>query len=392
MVARAQAGDLEAFEVLYRANLGRVYALCYRMAGDASLAEELAQDVFVRAWQRLGSFRGESAFSSWLHPLTVNVALSERRSRRRRTSRVMSTDDPAAFERPETPKTGPEAAVDIDRALETLPPGARSVFVLHDVEGYKHDEIAQMTGVATGTSKAQLAPGATAAQGGTGPMTCEQIRDRLDEYVDGDLAEAEFQEVELHLGGCPECRQEERELRALIARAAALSEEMWPAQDLWPDIAARLRGPEGMRLVPRTGLARWMGPMSIAAAAAVVVALSAALWTRGNIPGVAPAAPQGSVRPVAMASSVLLDSERDYARATADLMAAIEAQKETLAPETRAVLDANLQDDRRRPGPGAGGAGQGSRQQPARAPAHVDAPEEGRRAQACRPPESDLRR
>jgi RNA polymerase sigma-70 factor (ECF subfamily) len=68
----------------------------------------------------------------------------------------MSTDDPAAFERPETPKTGPEAAVDIDRALETLPPGARSVFVLHDVEGYKHDEIAQMTGVATGTSKAQL--------------------------------------------------------------------------------------------------------------------------------------------------------------------------------------------------------------------------------------------
>jgi predicted anti-sigma-YlaC factor YlaD len=172
-------------------------------------------------------------------------------------------------------------------------------------------------------------------------MTCEQIRDRLDEYVDGDLTEAEFQEVELHLGGCPECRQEEREIRALVARSAALSEEMWPAQDLWPDIADRLRGPEGMRLVPRTGLARWMGPMSIAAAAAVVIALSAALWTRGTMPGVAPA-PQGSVQPVAMGASVLLDSERDYARATTDLMAAIEAQKETLAPETRAVLDANL--------------------------------------------------
>jgi RNA polymerase sigma-70 factor (ECF subfamily) len=156
LVARAQAGDLEAFEALYRANRGRVYALCYRMAGEATLAEELAQDVFVRAWQRLGSFRGESAFSSWLHPLTVNVALSERRSRRRRTARVMSTDDPAAFERPETPKTGPEAGVDLDRALETLPAGARAVFVLHDVEGYKHEEIARMTGVATGTSKAQL--------------------------------------------------------------------------------------------------------------------------------------------------------------------------------------------------------------------------------------------
>ena len=156
LVARAQGGDLEAFEALYRANQGRVYALCYRMAGDATLAEELAQDVFVRAWQRLGSFRGESAFSSWLHPLTVNVALSERRSRRRRTSRVMSTDDPTAFERPEAPRVGPEAGVDLDRALATLPPGARSVFVLHDVEGYKHEEIARMTGVATGTSKAQL--------------------------------------------------------------------------------------------------------------------------------------------------------------------------------------------------------------------------------------------
>jgi predicted anti-sigma-YlaC factor YlaD len=174
-------------------------------------------------------------------------------------------------------------------------------------------------------------------------MTCEQIRDRLDEYVDGDLAEAEFQEVELHLGGCLECRQEERALRALIARAEALPEEMRPAQDLWPDIAARLRGPEGMRLAARTGIARWMGPMSLAAAAAVVIALSAALWTRGNVPGGAPLAPQGSVQPVALgASSVLLDSERDYARATADLMAAIESQKETLAPETRAVLDANL--------------------------------------------------
>jgi RNA polymerase sigma-70 factor, ECF subfamily len=156
LVARAQNGDLEAFEALYRANRGRVYALCYRMAGEATLAEELAQDVFVRAWQRLGSFRGESAFSSWLHPLTVNVALSERRSRRRRTSRVVSTDDPTVFERPETPRAGPEAGVDLDRALATLPPGARSVFVLHDVEGYKHEEIAEMTGVATGTSKAQL--------------------------------------------------------------------------------------------------------------------------------------------------------------------------------------------------------------------------------------------
>jgi len=158
LVRRAQAGDRIAFEQLYRDNVGRVYALCFRMAGTADLAEELAQDVFVRAWQKLGSFRGESAFSSWLHPLTVNVALSERRSRRRRVARVMTTDDLTAFERPgpSAPFDGPAAGFDLERALATLPPGARAVFVLHDVEGYKHEEIAELTGVATGTSKAQL--------------------------------------------------------------------------------------------------------------------------------------------------------------------------------------------------------------------------------------------
>ena len=158
LVRRAQAGDRVAFEQLYRDNVGRVYAVCFRMAGTADLAEELAQDVFVRAWQKLGSFRGESAFSSWLHPLTVNVALSERRSRRRRVARVMTTDDLTAFERPGPSAhfDGPAAGFDLERALATLPPGARAVFVLHDVEGYKHEEIAELTGVATGTSKAQL--------------------------------------------------------------------------------------------------------------------------------------------------------------------------------------------------------------------------------------------
>src|SRR5438093_10136141 len=155
LVRRAQAGDRPAFEQLYRDNVGRVYALCFRMAGTADLAEELAQDVFVRAWEKLGTFRGDSAFSSWLHPLTVNVALTERRSRRRRTARVMTTDDLAPFEKP-TRAPGPEAGLDLEKALATLPPGARSVFVLHDVEGYRHHEIAALTGVAEGTSKAQL--------------------------------------------------------------------------------------------------------------------------------------------------------------------------------------------------------------------------------------------
>jgi RNA polymerase sigma-70 factor (ECF subfamily) len=155
LVRRAQAGDTAAFEELYRGSVRRVYALCFRLAGETSLAEELTQDVFVRAWEKLGTFRQDSAFSSWLYPLTVNVALSERRSRRRRTARVMATEDPTVFEKP-SPSGRPEIGFDIEKALASLPPGARSVFVLHDVEGFRHEEIAQMTGVAAGTSKAQL--------------------------------------------------------------------------------------------------------------------------------------------------------------------------------------------------------------------------------------------
>ncbi len=158
LVRRAQAGDLSAFEQLYRENERKVFALCMRLSSDATLAEELTQDAFVRAWQKLGSFRGQSAFSSWLYPLTVNVALTERRSRRRRTSRFFSTDDLTAFDRPpaERPLAGPEAGFDLDKALASLPPGARAVFVLHDVEGYKHEEIAGLLDMAVGTSKAQL--------------------------------------------------------------------------------------------------------------------------------------------------------------------------------------------------------------------------------------------
>ena len=177
-------------------------------------------------------------------------------------------------------------------------------------------------------------------------MTCEQARSRLDEYVDGDLTEAEFHEVELHLGACAGCQAQESELRALIAQAAGLPKEILPARDLWPEIAARLRGEEGgPGVVLRPRVARWMRPLALAAAAAVVIAVSAALWTRGGGPAAPPrVAPQGTVQPVAagLVPADLLEAEREYASATADLMAAIDGQKETLTPETRAVLDANL--------------------------------------------------
>lgn len=154
-VRRAQQGDAGAFELLYREHAGRVYALCLRMCADPGRAEELTQDVFVRAWQKLDSFQGKSAFGTWLHRLAVNVVLGDRRSEAVRVHRVFGTDEPEKFETPAAPPD-PGMGMDLERAIALLPPGARNVFVLHDVEGYKHEEIAEMSGSAVGTSKAQL--------------------------------------------------------------------------------------------------------------------------------------------------------------------------------------------------------------------------------------------
>jgi RNA polymerase sigma-70 factor (ECF subfamily) len=158
LVQRAQQGDDEAFGALYRAHVGRVHALCLRLAGDAQAAAELTQDVFVRAWEALPSFRGESALSSWLHRLAMNAFLGQRRATGRRERRVYSTDEPALLERPGRAGEHPEpgAQLDLEEAVAALPAGARMVFVLHDIEGYQHGEIARMTGIAEGTSKAQL--------------------------------------------------------------------------------------------------------------------------------------------------------------------------------------------------------------------------------------------
>lgn len=151
----ALAGDAQAFEHLYRKHAGRVYALCLRMTGNASLAEELAQDAFVRAWEKLDTFRGNSQFGTWLHRLTVNVVLTALRSRNRRNEREFGLDDLSDLTA-ETPPREPGVMEDLEKAIASLPAGARTVFVLHDVEGYKHEDIAQMTGTAAGTCKAQL--------------------------------------------------------------------------------------------------------------------------------------------------------------------------------------------------------------------------------------------
>ena len=155
LVRRAQAGDQTAFRDLYRQLAGRVYALCLRLTGDAGAAEERTQDVFVRAWDKLRSFRGESAFSSWLHRLAVNVVMNERRTTFRREQRVTPMAAPEVLERGRGEGTA-GLNIDLERAIAALPEGAREIFVLYDIEGYSHAEIAELTGLAEGTSKAQL--------------------------------------------------------------------------------------------------------------------------------------------------------------------------------------------------------------------------------------------
>jgi RNA polymerase sigma-70 factor (ECF subfamily) len=155
-IRRAQLGDVDAFELLYHEHSGRIYALCLRLkAGDSSDATELMQDVFIRAWRRLSTFRGDCAFSSWLHRLAVNTMLENARSDNRRIARVLTMDDTSRLAGAAR-SSGVELKMDMEGAIASLPRGARLAFVLHDVEGYQHQEIAEQLSVSVGTVKAQL--------------------------------------------------------------------------------------------------------------------------------------------------------------------------------------------------------------------------------------------
>lgn len=157
LVKRARKGDRLAYEQLYRRHRDHVYGLVWRLGGgDAALAEDLLQEAFVRAWQKLDSFRGDSRFGTWLHRLSANVALSDRRTRLRRLAR--ETELEGAAERTATGDRDVYAGerMDLERAIAQLPERARTVLVLYDIEGYSHAEISEIAGMAEGSSKAQL--------------------------------------------------------------------------------------------------------------------------------------------------------------------------------------------------------------------------------------------
>jgi RNA polymerase sigma-70 factor, ECF subfamily len=153
LLEQVRHGDARAFERLYRLHVGWVHALCLRLVADAGEAESLTQDVFVRLWEKRDAYRGEGAFGGWLRRLTVNIVIDDRRARGAR-ARWFTGDEPDEADARVQPL--PLARRDLERAIAALPPGARFVFVLHEVEGYRHDEIAKFAGIATGTVKAQL--------------------------------------------------------------------------------------------------------------------------------------------------------------------------------------------------------------------------------------------
>jgi len=153
LIKQAQRADARAFEALYRMHIDRVYGICLRMTGNVSEAEDCAQDAFIQAWNKMDRFRGDSAFSTWLHRIAVNSVLSRIRKAKREQDRITAVSDTGVA----TVTTGDTGELrDLSEAVDRLPEGARNVFVLHAIYGYSHDETGQMLGIATGTSKAQL--------------------------------------------------------------------------------------------------------------------------------------------------------------------------------------------------------------------------------------------
>jgi RNA polymerase sigma-70 factor (ECF subfamily) len=183
----AQAGDAAAFEFLYQLHGRRVYALCLRMVNNQSDAEDLMQEAFLQLFRKIGTFRGESAFSTWLHRMTVNVVLMRLRKKSLPVASLEETTEPDEetggprkdIGAPDLRLSGAVDRVNLERSVEKLPPGYRTVFVLHDVQGYEHNEIADIMGCSVGNSKSQLHKARTRLR----QLLQEELRELLQEEI-----------------------------------------------------------------------------------------------------------------------------------------------------------------------------------------------------------------
>jgi len=155
LIRRAQAGDVDAFEGVYRGHSGRVFALILRLTGDRSRAEELTQETFFKVWRHLSRYQLGTRFEAWLRTIAINTVYGDSRTRARRQSREVVSAQSQGWD-PPARSVEPRLAMDLEKAIAGLPEGARKVFVLHEVEGLRHEEIGDCLGVAPGTSKAQL--------------------------------------------------------------------------------------------------------------------------------------------------------------------------------------------------------------------------------------------
>jgi len=142
LISKAKKGDKQAFRSLYDEHIGRVYALCYRLTGEKGMAEDASQEVFIQLWKKLGNFDGQSQFSTWLHSVTANITISYMRKQKGWVQRMFNLEN--------------STDVDLEALVIRLPERARMVFVLHAIEGYRHEDIASMLNMAVGSSKAQF--------------------------------------------------------------------------------------------------------------------------------------------------------------------------------------------------------------------------------------------
>jgi RNA polymerase sigma-70 factor (ECF subfamily) len=153
LILKAKSGDKHAFRALYDEHIGRVYALCYRLTGEKGMAEDAAQEVFIQLWRKLNNFDGQSQFSTWLHSVTANITISYMRKQKGWVQRMFNLESSGISE-----MTAQSSSTDIDleALVIRLPERARMVFVLHALEGYRHEDIANMLNMAVGSSKAQF--------------------------------------------------------------------------------------------------------------------------------------------------------------------------------------------------------------------------------------------
>ncbi len=156
LVARCQVGAVEAFETIYRQHASRLYTLACRMAGSPEDGEDLLQEIFLQAYRKLGSFKGDAALGTWLYRLALNHCLDYVRSRQAKMNKLTGTLDAEMSFEPVARRETPIARLDLERAVERLPEGCRQAFVLHDVEGFDHKEVGKLLGIAEGTSKSQV--------------------------------------------------------------------------------------------------------------------------------------------------------------------------------------------------------------------------------------------